>query len=982
MHVHGKALGIFCAVMASLFLLLNCSAPARMTGHPQVMALNSGWQYRIGDSPTEPGGRFLWLNTETDSTQWTAVHSLNDIPEAREAGSLWLRIRLPNFDCPVPGLFIGIVDEAMQIYLADTLIYQFGVFRSIRDDHFQGWRHHLIPLPCHFANEWLTLRIWSDSAVKIEAPILLGAIHEIQKDLIACDIDDIVLSFSFMFIAIALIVLFFFLGKETLLLKTALYLNVIGLFILSNSSLLLTLFNTPYIFFLSDTISMFAIPIAGYMLIEDIVLRQYRIAIRRMTQIHLVFLLVFLMILLLLGENAVALIMDLYCVVATILMVGCASVIFRSRKQIGNENRVLLAGITVFFISIAVELAFYYDTAMLSGETFHLQWLPYGALFFTSSLVWVNIYRYIDTRRRKNAVEKENLEYVIQNERLKSQMMREKLEAEKWRELDQLKSRFLANISHEFRTPLTLMLGTARQLIDENHNDVVTTRSQMQTKHGLRLLRQVNNLLDFSRLEMGKMKLKVEERDIVPLVKGIFHSFDSFARQHEINMNFVSEKASFQICYDFDKMETIVINLISNAMKFTPPGGRVEVSVLQNEHLEIRVANTGPRIPREQLSHIFDRFYQGDGLEVMHQKGSGLGLALTRELVKLHHGEIAVSSKECSGTVFTVRLPLGREHLREDVWTSEGPTSPAVPGQMERRTSDDANRLCRSPLAGPQETGRCEDIQSSLHTQGEVKGGVENEQEDENLPILLIVEDNADMRAFIGEVLGQGFCIKMAADGQEGLARAVELMPDLIISDVMMPKMDGYRLCEKLKIDERTSHIPVVLLTARSGKESKMEGLELGADDYLNKPFDSEELAVRVRNLIDQRRKLRQRFSREIMLPFKDIAVTSADEQFLERAVCILKRRLDDADMSIEWFSSEVGLSRSQLHRKLQALTGQSTSVFIRSIRLKCAVQLLKTESATITEIAYQTGFSSPEYFRACFKKQFGCSPSSYRGRG
>lgn len=968
---------VICFAVILFSICLNAES---MKADSPIIELRTGWQYRIGDSPADSSGRLIWLDDSVSLSEWTSVNSLNEIPAERQSKALWLRIRLPDWKGPSPGLFAGRVDQIMQIYLEDELLYQYGDFYAVNDNRFQSWRNHLIPLPDHFTNHWLTFRIWSDGPdIGVESPVLLGSLYDIQRDQLIGDLDDMILSSLFLLFAVALVLLFFFLRRDPLYLITALYLSVIGLFILSNSPLLMTLFHAPILFFLIDTISMFSIPIAGYLLIENVMLKKYKTIIRRLWQIHLLYLIVTLIVIQFSEKIDRSQLLEFYLAISTILMVVCAYVIFRCRKQLGHEIKILLEGILIFFSTLVIEIVFFYNTVIISGETFKLNWLPYGAFFFAASLVWLIIYRYNETNKQKNAAQKENLEYMIQNERLKGQMIRKKLESEKWQELDRLKSRFLANISHEFRTPLTLMLGTARQLIDENHNDVVTERSQMQEKQGLRLLRQVNNLLDLSKLDAGKMKLQAEEKDIISLIKGIFHSLESFARQHEIEMVFKSENESVKIFYDFNKMETIVSNLISNAVKFTRPGGKVDVIVSQNEYLEIRVADTGPGISQEHLTHIFDRFYQTGSNDVNVQKGSGIGLALTKELVKLHHGEITVESEVGKGSVFTVQLPLGREHFSEDGSDFGGGTllTPSVPldrGMLESEIVkvSDCEEHSQTPTSVlPQ--GR------KLESSNANEPGLLSPDSDSELPILLIVEDNTDMRRYIREVLSEGYRIEEAADGEAGLARAAELIPDLIISDVMMPKLDGYQLCEKLKTDERTSHIPVVLLTAKSDKESKMEGLEQGADDYLVKPFESDELRVRVKNLIEQRQRLRQRFASEITIPFKEITATSSDEKFLERAVSIIKSRLDDANMSIEWFCHEMGFSRSQMHRKFQALTNQSVSEFIRSVRLIHAVYLLeRNKSATVSEIAYQTGFSSPDYFRSCFKKQFGCPPSSY----
>ncbi|MCK5149060.1 response regulator [bacterium] len=538
--------------------------------------------------------------------------------------------------------------------------------------------------------------------------------------------------------------------------------------------------------------------------------------------------------------------------------------------------------------------------------------------------------------------------FWLHKERMKTQLDRERLESEKFKELDILKSRFFANISHEFRTPLTLILGTARQIMDYSGDETVQKKSRLQMKNGRRLLHLINELLDLSKLDAGRMHLEVREQDILPLVRGICHSFESYAMQHDITLSVTSQVAEAPIYFDHEKMEQIVSNLISNAVKFTPAKGRIEVSVSRNDSLEIRVADTGPGIGEAHLPHVFDRFFEAGSGYAKDQKSSGIGLALTRELVKLHHGEIDVKSLEGEGSTFIVKLPLGRAHLSDEEIIDEASATTTLPYVPS---------LEPVPILMKEGTA----VQET--------------------PLLLIVEDNADMRVYMREVLTGGYEIIEAEDGQAGFDLAAERIPDLVISDVMMPRMDGYQLCEIMKTDERTSHIPVVLLTARSDSESKMEGLTLGADDYLTKPFDSDELKVRVRNLIDQRCRLRKRFSKEITMPLSDIAIMPADEKFLGRAAEIIESRLTDPDLSIEWFSREMGLSRSQLYRKLQALVNQSASEFIRSIRLKRTVHLLDHRAGTVSEIAFEAGFNSPEYFRACFKEQFGCSPTEYQSR-
>jgi DNA-binding response OmpR family regulator len=376
------------------------------------------------------------------------------------------------------------------------------------------------------------------------------------------------------------------------------------------------------------------------------------------------------------------------------------------------------------------------------------------------------------------------------------------------------------------------------------------------------------------------------------------------------------------------------------------------VASAHDAFVELRIADTGPGISGEHLERIFDRFYQVD--ETHDERSStGIGLALVKELVELHGGEIFVDSKIDKGTEFIVRLPLGKAHLKEEE-IDDKPANEAVPeGPADADlfvAEADSSRAIEQEPATP----------------------------DEEATIVLIVEDNPDVRSYIREILEPFFRIIEAQDGREGADKAVEIIPDLVVSDIMMPKMDGYELCKRLKTDERTSHIPVILLTARAASESKLEGLETGADDYIVKPFDSKELLVRVKNLIKIRRQLRERFSREIMLKPQDIAITPMDEVFLQKVQTVVNEHIDDENFTVEMLGHEVGMSRSQIHRKLRALVDQSASRFIRSMRLQRAVELMKKRAATISEIAYMTGFHSQAYFTTCFQDQFGCSPKAY----
>ncbi len=422
--------------------------------------------------------------------------------------------------------------------------------------------------------------------------------------------------------------------------------------------------------------------------------------------------------------------------------------------------------------------------------------------------------------------------YELNRQRLKHDLQIEHVQAEKLHELDRLKSRFFANISHEFRTPLTLILGPIENLRQRFTDDDAKKELGMMQRNGQRLLRLINQLLDLSRLEAGKLKLETRPGDLLAFLKGVVFSFESLAKQRRIDLQFQSSESLPPGYFDADKLEKVLVNLLSNAFKFTAEGGKISVqlSVISKQSsrdqlltdycLLITVRDTGSGIPADYLPRIFDRFYTtGEGYAKEHQ-GSGIGLALTKELVELHHGEIAVTSDVGKGTAFTVRLPL-------------------VPASSDRLsvTSDQlsvsSDTASRNWQGASEQNAETPFIQQSndliIQEQG---SSIEHLAPSHEQPALLLVEDNADMRAYIRNHMDETYRVFEAEDGMDGFTTATDLIPDLIISDVMMPKMDGYQLCEKLKSDERTSHIPVILLTAKSSGESKVEGLELGADDY------------------------------------------------------------------------------------------------------------------------------------------------------
>lgn len=549
------------------------------------------------------------------------------------------------------------------------------------------------------------------------------------------------------------------------------------------------------------------------------------------------------------------------------------------------------------------------------------------------------------------------------------------IETEHLKEVDHLKSRFFANISHEFRTPLTLILGPIHKWREKAASDLpdgLLRDLDLMERNGRRLLLLINQLLDLSKLEGGAMNLHASRRDIVAFVKGIAFSFESSAGLRQIGVSVETDRDELEAYFDRDKMEKILTNLLSNAFKFTPEGGSVTVRVQisnsllhpvraswradgSRNHVEISVSDTGIGIPPEELPRVFDRFYQVDSSHTREQEGTGIGLALTKELVELHHGSISVRSDMGKGTEFTVVLPLGRKHLKDEEITEE----PAA-GDTPLVMYDVATTSIPGRAAGHQRAEGSSDAQK---------------------PIVLMVEDNPDVRAYMKEYLVSEYNVLECHDGAEGIEKARETIPDLIISDVMMPKLDGYTLCRTLKLDERTSHVPIILLTAKAGQEDKVGGLEIGADDYLTKPFDARELQARARNLIELRRTLRERFSVGQVLKPGEIAVTSVDDAFLKKAIAVVEQRMGDEKFGVEEMRSELGMSRTQLHRKLTALTNQSAGDFIRYTRLHRAKDLLNKDAGTVSEIAYQVGFNSVAYFTKCFREQFGTVPSDARVR-
>lgn len=601
-----------------------------------------------------------------------------------------------------------------------------------------------------------------------------------------------------------------------------------------------------------------------------------------------------------------------------------------------------------------------------TGLAYALYLIFFGAFIY--GLVMIRV-RQLEARNRQ-------LESIV-NERTATVRQ----QADKLQEMDRVKSNFFANISHEFRTPLTLILGPLDNVIKKINDHENRQELQIVQRNARGLLGLINQLLDLSRLESGQMSLQVQNGNFVEFLRGLVISFSSLAEQKDIKLQFICDSPTEKeidrrFYYDQDKIEKVLFNLLSNAFKFTPKGRRIIVACgirdseskngnwepatgnvqLQNrpesqisnpQCLYLQVSDTGIGIPADLLPHIFDRFYQVDSGHTRDHQGTGIGLAHTKELVERHYGKINVDSEAGRGTIFVINLPLGSDHLQpEEIVQSAKVATPPVP-----QTSDLPVQLVKTADDAP-------------------------EPAPEKGSIILVIDDHPDMRRFIRRQLEPDFQFIEAGNGEAGIGVARDVIPDLIVCDVMMPGMDGYQVCEALKTHQNTSHIPIVLLTAKAGEESKLAGLETGADDYLTKPFSSDELRLRIQNLIETRRKLRERYRKEGLLQPPDVPVTSIEEEFLQRLKSILEAQMEEEDFGVETLCHELGMSERHLQRKIRALTGQRPSELIRDARLERAKTLLQQHSGTVSEIAYAVGFNNLSYFAKCFRERFGITPS------
>jgi signal transduction histidine kinase/DNA-binding response OmpR family regulator/streptogramin lyase len=563
------------------------------------------------------------------------------------------------------------------------------------------------------------------------------------------------------------------------------------------------------------------------------------------------------------------------------------------------------------------------------GTTLAIQVLPpwwrtwWAYLLFVAIIAGITIWVYRFQLRRRLAIE----------------------EANRLKDLDQLKSRMYTNITHEFRTPLTVIQGMteqARLFFQQSSAGDFDLAIRAIQRNARQLLKLINQMLDLSKLEAGRLSVQMIQDDAVAYLHYLAESFQSHAESKSVVLKITKHIDSLVMDFDPDKLMHIASNLLSNAIKFTPEGGQVTVeigsaAIKDQAHLSFVVKDSGIGISEKDMPYIFDRFFQVDDSSTRESEGTGIGLSLTKELVDLLDGNIEVDSIEGVGTAFTVHLPVRKE--------AEQAMATAIIDIPVWEEEDTSSRTDTS----------------------------------DGLPSILIVEDNADVRHYIQLSLAGKYQTILASDGEEGIEKAKEHIPDLIISDVMMPKKDGFELCRTLKEFETTSHIPIVLLTARADEDSKIIGLEGGADAYLSKPFNQRELFVRLKKLIELRQRLQSFYSNASPVVENTSSAFPKEDAFIQKIQALLEERLEDEDFNVQHLTRDLGMSRSQVFKKLKALTGKSIVQYMREYRLQRARQLLQKTELSISEVAYQVGFRDPAYFSRAYSKAFGAAPSEMR---
>lgn len=550
------------------------------------------------------------------------------------------------------------------------------------------------------------------------------------------------------------------------------------------------------------------------------------------------------------------------------------------------------------------------------------------------------------------------IQFLKSKATLKHELELEHLENIRNEEINQAKLQFFTNISHEFRTPLTLILGPLQQLLlDYKGSNKMYKKLLVIESSANHLLQLINRLMDFRKLENNQFKLQSAEGNIVKFLKEIFFSFSEYAKDGNYKYTFETIEDPILVFYDRSKLERVFYNLISNAFRFTPKGGNIAIKVSCDEQsIFINIEDNGVGIAEEYVDKIFDRFFEiaiHNNPKEGYNKGTGIGLAIAKNIVTLHKGSIKVKNNLPKGTIFEVALPLGREHLLDEEILKDF------------KPSDDLTQYITQLETAP--INFDEDVDDFVT--------------DETKPSILVVEDNKPLRSFIKTLLKKDCNIIEAENGKVGLKKALQFVPDLIISDVIMPEMVGTEMCSKIKENLKTSHIPVILLTSRSSLIYKFEGLESGADEYISKPFNVKEFTLKVKNMLEGIQRLKNKFLSDDTLSPSEITVSSVDEQLLKKAFQIVEENISNEQFDIPFFCSELGVSRTMLFTKIKAWTNFTPNDFIREIRLKRAAQLLEQNKINISQISYKVGFNNPKYFSKCFQKKYGETPSQYQSK-
>jgi signal transduction histidine kinase/DNA-binding response OmpR family regulator len=620
-----------------------------------------------------------------------------------------------------------------------------------------------------------------------------------------------------------------------------------------------------------------------------------------------------------------------YIAIPFVLLI--AAFIIPALKLPFKKKYFLLAGIASLCISATYVLITTIVNNGISANAFFLLLVGSAVelIFFALGLAY---------RIKENEVKKR--EAFTQLQAIESEKRFSELEQQRLKEMDDLKTQLYTNITHEFRTPLTIIMGISDTIKGHLEEKGLIKRNSQN------LLQLINQLLDLSKLEVGELKVNYIQTDIIPFLNYLTDSFISMARDKEVNLAFYSEADQLVMDFDEQKIQHIIYNLLSNAIKFTSFGGRVVFHVkAEDEQLILKVKDNGKGIAEAHLPHIFNRFYQADSELSRAYEGTGIGLALTKDLVELMGGEIQVKSQWDKGTEFTIQLPIRHEAPMTAIQALEEAMHQQFAPAMEENSSDTAANL---PI-------------------------------DPDKASLLVIEDNRDITNYLKLILKDSYNIYNAIDGNVGFQLATEQLPDIIISDVMLPHKNGYELCAELKKDRRTSHIPIILLTGLSDEKDRLAGLNSGADAFLTKPFNKEELIIRLENLVNIRKELQERFATQVV-DTSEVPNTHPDDlenTFLIQLKAVINEKMNRSNFQIADLTEGMNMSQVQVYRKLKALTGRTPSQFVRAVRLQKAKNLLLNSELSIAEVAYDVGFADPSYFSRTFQQEFGTSPRDSR---